>query len=257
MPNNTVDRRSSILEMLNDNGKIHVDELSKAFKVSDVTVRNDLKQLEKDGFLKRTHGGALRMDKVAFDLNLLEKEKKHAAEKCKIGLAAARSVREGETIFLDSGTTTMEIARNLKNMQNITVITNAVNIANELSRSPGVEVLLTGGILRENSFSLVGPHAEQMLREFFGDRLFLGVDGISVQYGVTTPNHLEARVNRVMVEHANEVVVVTDSSKFSRRSLSLIVPIDKIHKVITDSRISEQDKADLLANAIEVELVQV
>jgi DeoR family transcriptional regulator of aga operon len=252
MSNNTVDRRSAILDILNENGKIHVDQLSKAFEVSEVTVRNDLKRLEQEGFLKRIHGGALKTETVALDLTLSEKAKKHAAEKRKIGRAAADLVREGETIILDSGTTTMEVARNLKNRINITVITNALNIATELAGREGIEVILTGGILRENSFSLVGPHAERTLHECFGDKLFLGVDGISVKYGVTTPNLLEAQVNRIMVEQAKEVVVVTDSSKFEKRSLSLIVPINKIHKIITDASIPAHELAALKSQGIEV-----
>lgn len=255
MSNNTVDRRSSILEMLREKGKISVVDVTKMFDVSDVTIRNDLKRLELDGFLKRIHGGALKIDKVAIDLNLREKEKQHSVEKTKIGIAAAQLVNEGETIFLDSGTTTMEIARNIKNLKNITVITNALNIASELAGIESIEVILTGGILRKKSFSLVGPHAEQMLGELFGDKLFLGVDGISAEYGVTTPNHLEACVNRIMVKHVNEVIVVTDSSKFNKTSLALIVPIDKVHTVITDKGISEQDLLALRAREINVIIV--
>ncbi len=146
----------------------------------------------------------------------------------------------------------MEVARNIKNMKNITVLTNALNIATELAGREGLEVILTGGILREKSFSLVGPNAEQTLQDYFCDKLFLGVDGINTQDGVTTPNLLEAKVNRLMAERANEVIVVTDSSKFGKRSLSLIVPVNKIDIVITDSNIPEEDYLTLQAKEIEV-----
>lgn len=255
MSNNTVDRRAALLEILNEKGQLRVDEVSKLFDVTEVTVRNDLRKLEQEGFLRRTHGGALKSDKVAFDLALIEKEKKHADEKKRIGVAAAKLVYDGETVIIDSGTTTMEVARNLKDKRDITVITNALNIAMELAGRPGIDVILTGGNLRKKSFSLVGPHAKQTLSEHFGDKLFLGVDGFSTIYGITTPNLLEARINRLMVERANEVIVVTDSSKFDKRSLSLIVTVDKINKVITDSNIPDKDFADLKAMGIEVILV--
>jgi len=252
MSNNTVDRRSTIVEIIQTRGKLRVDELRKKFDVSNVTLRNDLKKLEEDGYLRRTHGGALKVETVAFDLALIEKEKKFSDEKRRIGKAAANLVREGETIILDSGTTTIEVARNIKNMKNITVLTNALNIATELAGREGLKVILTGGILREKSFSLVGPHAEQTLQDYFCDKLFLGVDGINSKDGVTTPNLLEAKVNRMMAEQANEVIVVTDSSKFSKRSLSLIVPVHKIDKVITDSNIPEADFQRLRAKDVEV-----
>jgi len=252
MSNNTVDRRSTIVEIIQTRGKLRVDELRKKFDVSNVTLRNDLKKLEEDGYLRRTHGGALKVETVAFDLALIEKEKKFSDEKKRIGKAAASLVCEGETIILDSGTTTMEVARNIKNMKNITVLTNALNIATELAGREGIQVILTGGILREKSFSLVGPHAEQTLQDYFCDKLFLGVDGINTKDGVTTPNLLEAKVNWMMAERANEVIVVTDSSKFGKRSLSLIVPVNKIDKVITDSNIPEEDYQTLQTKGIEV-----
>lgn len=251
----TVERRSTILDIINQKGKIHVDELSKAFSVSEVTVRNDLKKLEKDGFLRRTHGGALKANNVAFDLTLMEKAKKHAQEKRSIGARAAEMIEEGDTIILDSGTTTFEIARSIKEKKNITVITNALNIATELAGIEGIGVVLTGGMLREKSFSLVGPHAEQTLKDYFGDKLFLGVDGICTDYGITTPNLLEAQVNRLMVERSNEVIVVTDSSKFGRRSLCLIVDLNSVDKIITDRGISESDLNALRSKEVEVCLV--
>src|SRR5947199_9948758 len=132
-------------------------------------------------------------------------------------------VKEGQVVILDSGTTTTVIARVLREFKNLTVITNAVNIAAELSGS-SLEVILTGGSLRKNSFSLVGPIAEETLHRLNADILFLGVDGFDVHYGLSTPNLLESKVNRVMVEIAKRKVAVCDASKFGRRSLSLIAP---------------------------------
>ena len=157
-------------------------------------------------------------------------------------------------MILDSGTTTTGIARALRNFHNITIITNAVNIAAELSGAP-VEVILTGGTLRKNSFSLVGPIAEETLRRLNADILFLGVDGFDVHYGLSTPNLLEAKVNRVMVEVAKRTVAVCDSSKFGRRSLSLIVPPSALQAVITDRGVPKSDLRALKKVGIEVNLV--
>jgi DeoR family transcriptional regulator, aga operon transcriptional repressor len=163
-------------------------------------------------------------------------------------------VKEGQCVLLDSGTTTTAIARALRGFSKLTIVTNAVNIAGELAGTD-FDVILTGSILRKNSFSLVGPLAEDVLLEINADILFLGVDGFDTNVGVSTPNVLESRVNRVMVKAARRVVVVCDSTKFDRRSLALIVPPTAIHTVITDDEISPAD-ADALRNA-GVELVVV
>jgi DeoR family transcriptional regulator of aga operon len=157
-------------------------------------------------------------------------------------------------LILDSGTTTTAIARALRNFRNLTIVTNAVNIAAELSGT-AVEVILTGGTLRKNSFSLVGPIAEDTLRRLSADILFLGVDGFDVQFGLSTPNLLEAKVNRVMVDIAKKTVAVCDSSKFGRRSLSLIAAPKAVHEVITDRGVAKSDLRALKQAGIEVTLV--
>jgi DeoR family transcriptional regulator of aga operon len=163
-------------------------------------------------------------------------------------------VTEWQVVILDSGTTTTAIARALRNFKNLTIITNAVNIAAELSGS-AVEVILTGGSLRKNSFSLVGPIAEETLHKLHADILFLGVDGFDVQYGPSTPNLLESRVNRAMIEISKTAVAVCDSSKFGRRSLSLIAPPSSLQYVITDSGIPDSDLSALTKSGIEVTIV--
>jgi DeoR family transcriptional regulator of aga operon len=154
-------------------------------------------------------------------------------------------------VVLDSGTTTTEIAKALRNFRNLTIVTNAVNIAAELSGS-AIDVILTGGTLRKNSFSLVGPIAEETLHGLNADLLFLGVDGFDVHYGLSTPNLLEAKVNRVMVQVAKRKIAVCDSSKFGRRSLSLIVPPSALDEVITDRGIPQSDARALRKAGIEV-----
>ena len=251
----TVDRRDEIVRIINENGKAKVEELSKVFQVSLVTIRNDLNYLEDRGLIHRVYGGALVRDYVADDTTLNEKAKVHAEEKRRIGAKAAEMILDGDSIVLDSGTTTLEIAKQIKTRQNLTVMTNAVNIATELAGYIDIQVMLTGGTLREKSFSLVGPQAEAVLREFFFDKLFLGVDGIDIKFGLTTPNMLEAHLNSIMVDIANETILVTDSSKFGRKSLCRICGAEKVDKVITDANIPKEYLSGLKELGVETILV--
>ena len=249
------ERRRSILDILQRDGRVLVTDLARRFKTSQVTIRKDLEALHAHGQIHRTHGGALpAREGVLDDPTLREKEKLHRKEKLAIAAAAARLVSEGQVIILDSGTTTTLIARALQHFRNLTIITNAVNIAAELAGS-SVEVLLTGGTVRKNSFSLVGPIAEDTLRRLSADILFIGVDGFDVQFGLSTPNLLEAKVNRVMLEVSKRTVATCDSSKFGRRSLSLIAPPAAIHQLITDRGISKSDLRTLEKTGIDVLLV--
>jgi DeoR family transcriptional regulator of aga operon len=249
------ERRRAILDLVQDDGRVLVRDLAKRFRTSLITIRKDLEFLHHQGQLERTHGGALPVKTGALmDSSLQEKERLHRPEKTRIAAAAARMIGKGQVIILDSGTTTTTIARSCRHLKNLTIITNAINIAAELADST-VEVILTGGALRKNSFSLVGPLAEESLRKLSADLLFLAVDGFDVNYGLTTPNLLEARVNRAMAESARRTVVVCDSSKFSRRSLSLILPTSSVHETITDKKIPKRDLKALRDANIEVTLV--
>jgi DeoR family transcriptional regulator, aga operon transcriptional repressor len=235
------ERRRAILEMIESDGRVLVKDLAHRFATSQVTVRKDLEILHGQGCLHRTHGGALPFRQGALaDPTLREKEKLYRKEKLRIANAAVSMVQEGQVVILDSGTTTTAIAHALKRFRNLTIVTNAVNIAAELAGA-AVEVILTGGTLRKNSFSLVGPIAEEMLSGINADLLFLGVDGIEPHFGLSTPNLLEAKVNRVMVQAAKKTVAVCDASKFGRRSLSLIVPVTALHTVITDKKAPRGD----------------
>jgi len=249
------ERRQHILSIAQSEGRVRVRDLSKALGISQITIRKDLDHLQAKGLLQRSHGGALPAKPGAlFDPTLQEKEKSHHFEKERIAAAAAELVAEGQCIMLDSGTTTTAVAHALKKFSQLTIITNAVNIAAELTGT-NLEVILTGGILRKNSFSLVGPLAEDMLSEMHADILFLGVDGFDLEIGLTTPNVLESRVNRAMLNGATRVVVVCDSTKFERRSLSRIGPLSSVHQVITDTELPANIAEALQGLNIEVTLV--
>lgn len=249
------ERRREIVEILQNDGRVLVGDLSRRFKTSLITIRKDLEFLHHRGLLERTHGGALPLPTEALnDRTLQEKERLHRPEKLRIAAAAQKMIRSGQVIILDSGTTTTAIARACRQLRTLTIVTNAINIAAELAGT-SVDVILTGGVLRKNSFSLVGPLAEEALRKLNADLLFLAVDGFDVRYGLTTPNLLEARVNRAMAEAARRTVVVCDSSKFGRRSLSLIMPTSAVHETITDRKISKHDLKALRDAKVEVTVV--
>src|ERR1700742_239703 len=196
------ERRQHILELIQNQGRALVSDLSEQLNISQITIRKDLDYLQSKGLILRSHGGALRLQSSALvDPSLQEKQKHHSQEKERIAAAAIKMVEEGQCLILDSGTTTTAIAQGLKQFKDLTVITNAVNIAAELAGTD-FEVILIGGTLRKNSFSLVGPLAEDNLEEMHADILFLGVDGFDLEVGITTPNFLESRVNRAMVKAA-------------------------------------------------------
>lgn len=230
-------------------------DLSQQLGISRITIRKDLEHLQAKGLVQRTHGGALALQSGAlFDPSLVQKEKLHQEEKQRIADAAMKLVTEGQCIILDSGTTTSALARALRKFSRLTVITNAVNIAAELSNTD-FEVILTGGTLRKNSFSLVGPPAEDHLSDMHADILFLGVDGFDPKIGVTTPNVLESRVNRAMIRASRIVVVVCDSTKFERSSLALIAPTAEVDIVITDVNLAPEYALALEKSGINVILV--
>jgi DeoR family transcriptional regulator of aga operon len=249
----TVSRRKKILERIQSTGEVQIASLSREFEVSEVTIRNDLDYLEQKNLLIRARGGAIHSENhVGIDQRLAEKNKLHTREKSAIGRKAASLIRDGETIIIDSGSTTAEIVRNLGEIRHLNVITNALNIVNLLVNQPNVNLIIPGGYLRQNSMSLVGPLAENNLAGFYVDKLFLSTDGFDTDHGIYTPNLDEAHLNSTMINIAKDVILVTDSSKFKRKSLALICTIDKIRTVITDSGIPADDKSKLEAAGVEV-----
>jgi len=250
----TINRRVKILEILSSEGQVGVSELSKKFNVSEVTIRNDLSHLEKKGLLIKTRGGGLKTQRVGIDQRLNEKAKINSKEKLAIGKRAAELINDNDTIIIDSGTTTVEIVKNVGKVNNLTVITNALNIASQLIRDE-IKVVVLGGILRSSSLSLIGPIGENSIKNFYCDKCFLGVDGIDSQSGIYTPNLEEAHLNRMMIEASKEVIVVTDSSKFRRKSFAHIASINKVNIIITDSKIPEEELKNLHSMGIKVIIV--
>ncbi len=249
------ERRRRICELLREEGRVTVESLAARFGTSQVTVRADLAMLESAGALMRTHGGALALPEADQSLNV--KQLQHHAEKVRIAEAAAGLIQDGETIILDSGTTTAEIARRIRSLElkSVNVITNALNIAALLLDVPWVRLIVPGGILRRESNSLSGPMAEAALGTLQANRLYLGADGVDPQLGVMTPHLAEAQLNARMIAISREVVVVADSSKFTRRNISLIARTEQVNLLITDRAAPEEAVEQLRARGVEVRLV--
>ncbi|ELO0859552.1 DeoR family transcriptional regulator [Citrobacter amalonaticus] len=254
----TSERREQIIQRLRQQGSVQVNDLSGLFGVSTVTIRNDLAFLEKQGIAVRAYGGALICDSntLGAEPSVEDKSSLNTAVKRSIAKAAVELIKPGHRVILDSGTTTYEIARLMRQHSDVIAMTNGMNVANALLEADGVELLMTGGHLRRQSQSFYGDQAEQSLQNYHFDMLFLGVDAIDLERGVSTHNEDEARLNRRMCEVAERIIVVTDSSKFNRSSLHKIIDTQRIHTIIVDEGIPEESLKEFHRNGVEVIIVQ-
>jgi DeoR family transcriptional regulator of aga operon len=254
----TSERREQIIQRLRAQGSVQVNDLSHLYGVSTVTIRNDLAFLEKQGIAVRAYGGALICEGnvPGVEPSVEDKSSLNTAVKRSIAKVAAELVKPGHRIILDSGTTTFEIARMLRQHTDVIAMTNGMNVANALLEAEGVELLMTGGHLRRQSQSFYGDQAEQSLQNYHFDLLFLGVDAIDLDRGVSTHNEDEARLNRRMCEVAERIIVVTDSSKFNRSSLHKIIDTQRIDMIIVDEGIPAESLDGLRKSGIDVVLVK-
>lgn len=253
------ERRAQILRKLDETPNISVIQLSNEFGVSEVTIRKDLNTLKKRNLLTRVRGGAIKHPETEpyQDMGVDRKSLFHFKEKKSIGRMAASLINENETILIDSGSTTMEVAKNLDSFQNLTIITNALNIAIELSKYKRFNVIMLGGFLRDSSLSTLGSIAESILQKFYCDKLFLGVDSISIDKGLSTTNIEEANINQTMMSISKQTIAVFDSSKFNKRNFAFIAPIEKIDIIVTDENISREQKKQIKAMNIQLHTAPV
>ncbi len=226
------ERLSAILERLSESGSLSVTEIGADLRVSPATVRRDLLLLEQQRLLARTHGGAVAQG-VHYELPLRYKGARHQTEKLRIAREAASRVADGMAVGLTGGTTTTEVARALVDRQ-LTIVTNALNIAAEVAIRPNLKLVVTGGVARPESYELVGPVAEASLAGLNLDLAILGVDGISPEAGLTTHHEVEAHTNRAMIDRARRVIVVADASKIGRVAFARICQADLVDELITD-----------------------
>ena len=252
-------RRSAILQKLREDSTVTVAQLKEIFGVSEVTIRKDLRILQDRKLLIRVHGGALKESSTSQsdpdEHNFSFKQMVNSREKQAIGRAAAAHIKDGDTILVDSGTTALEVVRNLHGFNDLTIVTTSINAMLEAVKYRRFRVMMLGGLMRETSLSVVGPLAESNLKLFYCDKLFLGVDSFSVEAGISTPNVEEASTNQVMISRAAEVIAVFDSSKVNKRALAFIAPVDKINTIVTDSGFPSNVLAQLKSMNVQVETV--
>jgi DeoR family transcriptional regulator of aga operon len=249
------ERWNAILDILAGEGRLDVEEASKQLDVSASTIRRDLDQLAQQQMLVRARGGAVA-SAVSYDLPLRYKTARHTSEKQRIALAAASMIEPGASVGLNGGTTTTEVARAIAsraglhasaNDSTVTIVTNALNIANELVVRPHVKVVVTGGVIRPQSYELIGPLGTLLLGEISLDYAIIGVNGLDPDIGATAHHEGEASINQLMVGRARQVIVVADSSKLGSVAFARICPIDSVHILVTDSA-ADQRILDRLAD---------
>lgn len=245
-------RREKILELLNEDGSAKVINLAKIFKVSEVTIRQDLEKLESEGYILREHGGAFlkNVEHSVKSFTLLNQD--NLEKKIIIGKKAAELIEAGDTIILDSGSTTTEIARNLIGRNGLTVITNALNIAVMLGAEPGIEVIVTGGEFKPPTLSLTGQKAASFFEDIHVDKLFLATAGISLRSGLTYPSLSDIVVKKAMIEASDVTYLVADSTKIGKNAFASLGALSLIDYIITDPSIDPSHLQLFRDNEIEL-----
>lgn len=253
-----IERRTRlILEELLRTGQVSVEKLAKRCKVSAGTIRRDLGELEQRGLLRRNHGGAIPVEPMMYEpfrhvSSYHTQDRQSAAEKRRIGLTAAELVSDGEILAIGAGTTATQVARSVCLRRGLTILTNAVNVAMELSHRDDLKVFVTGGYLSGDWFALVGPSAIESASEMFVDKVFIGVDGIHIESGLTTNYPDQASIHRALMRQGRQKIVVADHRKIGAVGTALISPVEEIDVLITDRDATDNDIAPFIAKGIEV-----
>ncbi|MFD2540268.1 DeoR/GlpR family DNA-binding transcription regulator [Sphingobacterium chuzhouense] len=237
---NITDRHEYILKKIKNNTKVTIQELCDEMKVSSVTIRKDLKLLEEKELLFRIKGGASSTNPYAVDRPILVKETINSEEKNRIAKAAIQMIQDTDSILIGSGTTAYALARHLNPEHPLTVITPALKVALELSNKPSIEVLQLGGLIRPNSSSVAGQYAMRILEDVSCGILFLGVDGIDLEFGITISNITEATLNQKMLQTSQKIVILADSTKFGRRGLGKVCNLEDVDYIVTDNNTSKK-----------------
>ena len=246
-------RRDKILEMIQEDGHVKVTDLSHIFKVSEVTVRQDLERLDNEGIIVREHGGAYLKSVSSQVRSFTLQQRDNTDKKILIGRKAAGLVSNGDTIILDSGTTTTELAKNLAGKKDLTIITNALNIAVMLGGEPSINVIMTGGEFKAPTLSLTGQKAAAFFNDLHVDKLFLATAGISLKSGLTYPSISDLVVKKAMIDAADVVYLLADSTKIGKSSLASLGALSLVDYLIADNGL--QDKHRQLFNEHDIEYI--
>ena len=247
-----IERQNKILLWINQHYRITIGEMCEYYSVSEATARRDLETLSAMGKVQRVHGGAIAVDKAPPEMPLLQRQVDQISEKQRIGKIAASLVKDGDTVFLGSGTTVLEVARNLKDRQNLTVITNSLPVVTLLSDIPNITIVCVGGLLRPSESSFIGHITEQVLAGVHADKVFIGVRAINSKEGLTNDYLPETLTDRAILNIGQENIVVADHTKFGRTSTVMLVPITKIHSLVTGRETPVELLIELTKNNIQV-----
>ena len=231
----TPERQRQILSLLTQQGRLSVTEIVRQFSISEATARRDLESLASQGKAQRVHGGVIAVEQAPPELPILERDSRQAEEKARIGRAAARLVADQETVFLGSGTTVLEAARNLRDRKNLTVITNSLPVLNMLAGLREITVISLGGMLRVSELSFIGHITEQALTEISVDKVFMGTRGVSLEHGLTNDYLQETLTDRAIIKSGREVIIVADHTKVNRVATVLLAPLHSMQTFVTDS----------------------
>lgn len=248
----TPERQRQILSLLTQQGRLSVAEIVAQFSISEATARRDLESLASQGKVQRVHGGVIAVEQAPPELPILERENEQPEEKILIGRAAAKLVANHETIFLGSGTTVLEIARNLREHKNLTVITNSLPVLNILAGIREITVVSLGGMLRDSELSFIGHITEQSLIEVRADKVFMGTRGVSFEHGLTNDYLQETLTDRAILKSGREVIIVADHTKVNRVSTVLLAPLTSVHTFVTDSNADKKFIQSLKRQGIQV-----
>jgi DeoR/GlpR family transcriptional regulator of sugar metabolism len=250
----TSERQKQILSLLIQQGRLSVIEIVKQFSISEATARRDLESLASQGKAQRVHGGVVAVEQAPPELPILEREGEQHEEKARVGRAAASLIADKETIFLGSGTTVLEVARNLRKRKNLTVITNSLPVLNMLAGIEEITVISLGGMLRESELSFIGHITEQALAEIRVDKVIMGTRGVSLEHGLTNDYLQETLTDRAIMKSGREVIIVADHTKVNRISTVLLAPWNRIRTFVTDSKVDKKFVQALKQQGIRVEL---
>jgi DeoR/GlpR family transcriptional regulator of sugar metabolism len=245
-------RRQQIAQLVREQRRATVQELSAQFGVSEATIRRDLEQLDIQGVLQRAHGGAIALMAALPEPPVGRRMVENQEEKRRIGVAAARLINDGETIFLGSGTTTLEVARNLGDKRDLKVITNALNIANVLATYEQMTVIITGGLLRQTELSMIGHLTEQALRDLRADKAVMSIRAVSPSAGLTNEYGLETMIDRTIIGMAPQVILLADHTKWGKIATAFVAPATAAHTIITTDAAPADMVADLRASGVEI-----
>lgn len=249
------ERRIRILELIRQRKKLTVNELCNVLQVSPATIRGDLRDLDRDGYLVRTHGGAIEKSRAGFEQISSQRRTENLAAKQAIAAEASRLVEDGDTILLDTGTTTLELAHRLHSSRDVTVVTNDLEIARVVEEAAGIQVVFLGGTLRKGYHCTVGPAGVRMVQDLRVDKAFMATNSLSLEAGATTPDLHQAETKKAMIAVSRKFVLLCDSSKIGRESFARFADLERIDVLVTE-RIADEDRLRFEERGIEVLVAQ-